>query len=144
MSVLVILASCTPDTSHTAFRCDEHHACPPDQACAEGRCRRGAPTGDGIVCDTGLVCAQNQQCCVTLFSTPRCIAAGDECGGAAAFCDGREDCQPGDHCCDDSAVSCGADCESPVCREDADCPTTVPNCCDRDGPRWGHCSVFAC
>jgi len=70
LSVLVILASCTPDTSHTAFRCDEHHACPSDQACAAGRCRRGAPTGDGIVCDTGLVCTPDQQCCVTLFSAP--------------------------------------------------------------------------
>ena len=146
MSVLVIVASCTPDTSHTTFRCDDGHACPDGQTCAGGRCHRGPLTGDGIVCDTGKTCAPDEQCCIDLFNPPRCIAAGSACDGTSTFCDGVEDCQPGDVCCDTGTISCGAGsaCESVVCRDAADCPTTQPNCCDRDGPRWGHCSVFTC
>jgi len=139
-----VIAACTPDTSHTAFRCDDSHGCPSGQTCVGGRCHRGPVTGDGVVCDTQKVCAPDQQCCLDLFNPPRCIAAGDECPGTSAFCDGVEDCQMGDRCCAESTVSCGSSCGIVACRDGSDCPTTEPNCCDHDGPRWGTCSPFQC
>jgi hypothetical protein len=52
LSLVCLLAGCAPDYGHSAFRCDASHACPDDQTCIAGRCRRGAPTGDGVVCGT--------------------------------------------------------------------------------------------
>lgn len=149
--IVLLIASCAPDYAHTAFRCDEGHGCPAGQMCLDGRCRRGALTGDGVVCgqdDKGSmqVCDTSQQCCLDLFNPPRCIAAGDVCPGTAALCDGSEDCQAGDRCCaDGDTVFCDAACDHDACRDAADCPSTAPNCChDDDTTPWGQCSPLGC
>ena len=142
--VLALLAGCAPDYEHTAFRCDAEHGCPAGQECLVGRCRRGAPTGDGVVCGTAT-CDLTQQCCLDLFNPARCIAAGDVCPGTSALCDGVEDCQAGDRCCTGgSSVSCDASCDDAVCRDAADCPSTAPNCCPSDTTPWGECSPLTC
>jgi hypothetical protein len=142
--IVTLLASCAPDYGHSAFRCDAAHGCPAGQDCLAGRCRRGAPTGDGVGCG-GETCDATQQCCVDLFNGAHCRAAGEVCPGTAALCDGREDCQAGDRCCaDGDTVFCDASCGHEACLDAADCPATAPNCCfDRDTP-WGTCALFGC
>lgn len=148
--LVALLASCAPDYGHTAFRCSEDHGCPTGQTCMSGRCLRAAPTGDGVVCGKDAqgdtqVCDTSQQCCIDLFNGPRCIAAGDVCPGTSALCDGSEDCQAGDRCCaDGGTVFCDAACDRYACRDAADCPSTVPNCCFDDPTPWGQCSPFPC
>jgi len=141
--ILALVASCAPDYGHTAFRCDGERGCPAGQTCYTGRCRRGAPTGDGVGCGA-LTCDASQQCCVDSLNPPRCIAASDVCPGTAALCDGSEDCRAGDRCCaDGDTVFCDASCGHYACRDGADCPSTEPNCCTADTP-WGLCSKLGC
>jgi hypothetical protein len=138
------IASCAPDYAHTAFRCDADHGCPAGQTCLDGRCRRGAPTGDGVVCGAAT-CDASHQCCLDQLNPPRCIAAGDVCPGTSALCDGSEDCQAGDRCCaDGGTVFCDAACDRYACRDAADCPSTAPNCCPDDTAPWGECSPSGC
>ena len=142
--VLTLIAGCAPDYGHTAFRCDGELHCPGDQTCVLGRCRRGAPTGDGVVCGA-VTCDTTQQCCLDLFNPPRCLAAGELCPGTTALCDGIEDCQASDRCCaDDDAVFCDATCDRYACRDAGDCPSTRPNCCASDATPWGTCSEPSC
>jgi hypothetical protein len=144
LSIFTLIASCAPDYGHTAFRCDAEHGCPAAQSCVAGRCRRGAPTGDGVVCGSAT-CDVTQQCCLYVFSQPTCIAAGDVCPDTSALCDGVEDCQAGDRCCaDGKTVFCDATCGDYACRDAADCPSTEPNCCQFDITPWGECSKFPC
>ena len=146
--IVALLASCAPDYAHTAFRCDQDHGCPAGQTCLADRCRRGALTGDGVVCGAGsgaVSCATTEQCCVDSINPPRCIAAGALCPGTGALCDGSEDCQAGDRCCSDGeAVFCDAACTRFACRDDADCPSTEPNCCPEFATPWGRCSELGC
>jgi hypothetical protein len=141
----LVIASCTPDYGHTAFRCDAEHACPAGQVCTHERCRRGVPAGIyGVVCGA-QTCDLTQQCCFYDEGGPRCIAAGDVCPDKAALCDGVEDCQSGDRCCGDSTMlACDARCDTYVCREDDDCPSTEPHCCNEDGEPWRECSQSPC
>lgn len=144
LSCLLVLASCTPDYGHTAFRCDDEHRCPADQTCITGRCRRGAPTGDGVVCGAAT-CTLTEQCCLYSFGPPRCIAAGELCPNTSALCDGVEDCASGDRCCGDGeALLCDATCADYVCRDAADCPSIEPYCCGATAQMWGQCSPFPC
>lgn len=142
--LVALIASCAPDYAHTAFRCTGDGGCPGGQTCLDGRCRRGAPTGDGVACGPDT-CDAHHQCCLDLFNPPRCIAAGDVCPGTAALCDGSEDCQAGDRCCaDGDTVFCDAACDRYACRDAADCPSTAPNCCPDDTTPWGQCSRLGC
>lgn len=149
MSFLVLawlVAGCTPDYAHTAFRCGADPDCPTDQHCVAGRCRRGtALHGDGVLCGAS-VCGLTQQCCVDGENPARCLAAGDLCPGLTALCDGDEDCDASDHCCEAGVVTCGTDCETVVCRTaEEDCPTGRPNCCFADASvSWGTCSKSQC
>jgi hypothetical protein len=142
--LVALIASCAPDYAHTAFRCTGDGGCPAGQTCLDGRCRRGAPIGDGVACGSDA-CDAHHQCCLDLFNPPRCIAAGDVCPGTAALCDGIEDCQAGDRCCaDGDTVFCDAACDRYACRDAADCPSTAPSCCPDDATPWGQCSRLGC
>lgn len=144
LSIVTLLASCAPDYGHTAFRCDAGHGCPAGQDCLAGRCRRGAPTGDGVACGS-MSCGPTEQCCVDLFQPTGCIAAGDICPGTGALCDGVEDCQAGDRCCaDGETLFCDATCGAYACQDDADCPSTARSCCPDDTTPWGRCSRLGC
>jgi hypothetical protein len=141
--VLVLLVACAPDTSNTAFLCDESHACPTGQTCTGGRCRRGSG-GDGVAC-MGATCSPEQQCCVDGVNAPRCIPAGDTCAGSGALCDGLEDCQSGDFCCSDTLTRCEPQCTfDAVCLQGSDCPSASPNCCFGSDVPWGTCSDLPC
>jgi hypothetical protein len=143
--LVALIASCAPDYAHTAFRCGGGHDCPPDQTCLDGRCRRGAPAGT-VVCsgDGQHSCALGEQCCL-YQDGPGCIAAGDVCPEPSALCDGREDCQGNDRCCADGTIAfCDAACDRYACRDDGDCPSTVPRCCFDELPLWGHCVASGC
>jgi hypothetical protein len=135
---------CSPDYGHSAFRCDASHRCPDDQTCSAGRCRRGPPTGDGVACGSAA-CDLTQQCCYYDGEPPRCIPAGDVCPDTAALCDGAEDCQTSDRCCSDGSThACDATCRTYVCREDDDCPSTTPHCCNENSEPWRECSKDPC
>jgi hypothetical protein len=145
--LVALLASCAPDYAHTAFRCDPG-GCPADQTCQDGRCRRGAPTGDaGVECgkdDQGdaQVCDTHHQCCLYSPGPWRCIDAGEVCPAHSGLCDGREDCQAGDRCCADGNITfCDASCDRYACRDTSDCPSTVPSCCFDGAAPWGVCST---
>ncbi len=138
LSLVIGIAGCSPDTTNTAFKCDASHGCPTGQSCLAGRCRRGGASGE---VDCGVeTCANLQMCCADGVNVPHCIAAGKDCNGIGALCDGVEDCQAGDACCAGSTTACGVDCETTVCVDDDDCPTTEPNCCASDTP-FRECRV---
>jgi hypothetical protein len=150
LSIVLVIASCAPDYGHSAFLCDDAgHGCPDGQDCVAGRCRRGEPTGDGVVCGAGsgaARCAPAEQCCVEGPAQLRCRPAGELCPGITMLCDGAEDCRAGDRCCaDGGAVFCDAACEHTACLDADDCPrSTAPNCCFDLGTPWGACSPRPC
>ncbi|HET9626755.1 MAG TPA: hypothetical protein VFP84_35575 [Kofleriaceae bacterium] len=145
--VLLVCVGCAPDTALTAFLCGAGDACPADQVCLAGRCRRGpAPHADGVICG-GARCTTDEQCCVDGTNPPRCLAAANaNCPGLVALCDGEEDCTGGDKCCADaSLVTCSTDCTTVVCQTDDDCPAGRPNCCMADpAVSWGTCQLASC
>lgn len=144
LAAALAVAACEPDYAHTAFLCDRDHGCPSEQTCMMGRCRRGAPTGDGVLCGSNR-CALSDQCCLYEPGEPTCIAAGSACPDAAALCDGIEDCQDGDLCCaDGNTVACDRTCHTWACLDGDDCPTTEPHCCHEDDRPWGTCSQPPC
>lgn len=141
---LSLVASCTPDYGHTAFRCDANHGCPDDQTCIHGRCRRAGPADVSVACGSET-CDVTRQCCFYDAGPARCIPAGDICPDDAALCDGADDCQDGDRCCADSEMlACDASCQTYACRQDSDCPSTEPYCCDENRERWRECSSMSC
>jgi hypothetical protein len=146
--LVALIAGCAPDYAHTAFRCDGGHDCPAEQACLDGRCRRGAPPGDaGVVCsvDGEQSCGPREQCCLYSPGPWGCIAAGDRCPAPSGLCDGRADCQAGDACCADGNITfCDAVCDRYACRDGADCPSTAPACCFDGATPWGHCALPGC
>jgi hypothetical protein len=96
----------------------------------------------GVVCDT-MTCSSSQVCCVTVMGdagSATCVAPGT-CQGAAAACDGPEDC--GGHACCGTAsgqnlmTACqtGDVCEGlaiQACHSDHDCTAnnqTSGTCC---------------
>ena len=144
-SLLLALAACAPDVSHTAFLCDVDTDCPADQRCFTQRCRRSDVRGDGIACGAER-CLPTQQCCLDGANPARCIRAGDRCQGLGALCDGGEDCGNGDHCCDDGGIlSCNTSCATVACQDADDCPEGRPNCCRPDAEvPWGTCVKQPC
>ena len=81
--------------------------------------------------------APDVPCCVTGNNTTSFCAVEPVVGcDLTVFCDGPEDCQPGERCCGPTAglartfcSSCG--CPGPVvCHTDGDCPTAGQTCCD--------------
>lgn len=143
LAALSVLAACSdPSLEGTSFRCDADHACPTDQTCLFGRCRRH-PAAD-IGCGDST-CNGTQQCCVDNANGPRCIAAGEICpGDHAAVCDGLDDCGTDEHCCNANTTACGLTCEDYACSTDDDCPETVPHCCPQAIVPWGQCSLSPC
>ena len=141
----MLIAGCAPDYGHSEFLCNPDHGCPADQTCLDGRCRRGAPTGDGVACGS-VTCGVGKQCCFDLLDPPgQCRDAGDVCPGTSALCDGSEDCQAGDRCCaDGDTVFCDAACDHYACQDTADCPSTAPNCCHFSPAPWGECFRLPC
>jgi hypothetical protein len=154
--ILALIVGCAPDYGHTAFRCVSSHAsdepppCPAGQDCYLGRCRRAAPTGQGIMC-AGELCGAGDQCCFVEGGTTGCMPANNVCkGGISALCDSIDDCQlhdqVPDYCCaDGKSLFCDAHCNNYACQGDGDCPPTAPHCCrpDRATP-WGTCSDDSC
>lgn len=145
--LLAGLAACyeAPDYGATTFRCDTAHGCPEGQTCLDGLCRGGGGTRhDGVACGA-QTCPSGQQCCVDFISAPHCIAAGAQCAGFGATCDGLEDCDTGTCCEVGARADCtpGA-CNDPVCLQPADCPAAQPMCCLglTPGEPWGHCEAI--
>lgn len=150
-SISLAFAACyaEPDYDGTRFRCDAVRGCPPGQTCIGGFCTTvdggTMPFPDGgagsVSCDTAT-CASPQHCCVDFINPPRCIPAGASCGGFAAACDGIEDCG-GSPCCDlgSGSIGCGTTCSNRICRDEADCPTTLQCCFGATGTNepWGRC-----
>lgn len=96
----------------------------------------GAPVDGGT---TGVVCGDvtcdpGMDCCVEpgMGGGTSCVAAGT-CTGTAFACDDISDCATaGDVCCfgqGGSSCTPGAECETPTCVTEADCPETAPMCC---------------
>jgi hypothetical protein len=140
-----IVAGCGPDYEHSAFRCDTMHGCPSGQSCINERCRRGAPRDAGLQCGDKTCDVTIEQCCVDGDNLPRCIRAGDECGGVGALCGGTANCQDRDSCCaDGDTIACFASCKDYACRSDSDCPSQEPNCCGATAALPGECSKPAC
>jgi hypothetical protein len=137
LAMLVI--GCEPDLDGTAFLCDPDHACPGDQTCIDGRCRRVAP--QFIACGGATTCFPDQQCCVDNINPPRCIAAADRCPGRAALCDSMDDCAPEERCCNATVTACGLHCETVACEVDPDCPSDKPHCCPQGDVPWGECEL---
>lgn len=98
---------------------------------------------DGVTCGAAT-CDLTQQCCLYVVTPARCIPAGEVCPDDTALCDGAEDCQAGDRCCAGDTQSCAAACEHYACRDDDDCPSTAPSCCEVTAAKWGECSQFGC
>jgi hypothetical protein len=146
IATLILYVACTPDYSHTAFRCDADRDCPAEQACVANRCKRDAQGRfDGVICGN-FGCTESQQCCAGDGEHPHCIAAGEVCSGIGALCDGDEDCSLADHCCDlGGIVACNTDCATVACRDIDDCPQGRPHCCGVgvDLP-WGTCQAASC
>jgi hypothetical protein len=140
--IVIGIAGCQPDYSATAFRCDATHGCPTGQSCEAGRCRRGGAVGE-VACGAAT-CTTAEQCCVDPPNEPACIAAGDQCLGNGALCDGSEDCQLGDRCCVGPLNTCGAGCAETACLDDEDCPSTEPNCCLDVALPWKQCLRVPC
>ncbi|MFN0248561.1 MAG: hypothetical protein ACKV2T_16835 [Kofleriaceae bacterium] len=143
--LVISLAACEPDYSGTAFRCDDERACPDEQSCVHGRCRRGGAVGR-VQCG-GALCLETEQCCHSGALGARCIPAGDVCDGRSALCDSLDDCQAGDECCDGETAACNESCpeNETRCTTDNDCPAgTEPFCCGSSGSPWKKCEDFAC
>jgi hypothetical protein len=137
-----LVIGCTPDLEGTAFRCDDQHACPADQTCLFGRCRRHPAVSIG--CGTAS-CDGSQQCCVDGTNPPRCIPAKDVCpSGREALCDGIDDCAFGERCCNAVVTACGLDCDEFACAADLDCPSEEPHCCPQSELPWGQCQLDDC
>ncbi|HEY5923966.1 MAG TPA: hypothetical protein VIV11_19940 [Kofleriaceae bacterium] len=142
-----------PDYSGTRFKCDSEHACPNNQPCVNGFCSAGSgsnmidsgmPPQVGIACGSAT-CSGSQKCCVDFVSGPACVAATTSCTGFLAACDGKEDCG-GSFCCDISGtvIECATICtNSVICRDNADCPTTLSQCCPptTQFEPWGRCNI---
>ncbi|MBS1121306.1 MAG: hypothetical protein H6Q90_3534 [Deltaproteobacteria bacterium] len=146
--MLSILAGCyaDPDYGSSRFKCDETHGCPDGQTCIAGMCSPDPGAGDGGVSSVACgaeTCGDGQKCCVGFAVAPRCIDLAMSCAGAAATCDGVEDCG-GDPCCDSgSTIACGTTCTSRICREPSDCAVAQPMCCTSlTGAPWGRCGQF--
>jgi hypothetical protein len=138
-ALLAMLAiGCQPDLDGTAFLCDADHACPDDQSCIDGRCRRVEPSF--IMCDQ-ITCLPDEQCCVDETNPPRCIAAAASCPGHAALCDSIDDCAPQERCCNATVTACGLHCDHVACEDNTDCPSEAPNCCPQETVPWGECSL---
>ncbi len=142
--IVAFASACAPDLDGTAFKCDPDHACPDDQSCISGRCRRVAPMAIG--CDTET-CLPDEQCCVDIANGNRCIGATEVCPGATALCDGIDDCDDSELCCNGKeTTACARTCESDkvACATDADCPSDAIHCCPQPLVPWGECSNIDC
>lgn len=145
--IVTLIASCAPDTGHTAFLCDGNHDCPPGQLCMYGRCLRAVPPdAESVACaDAGSCTVGPEQCCLDSAGGTRCGDAGEACRGTSALCDSPRDCPDGDRCCaDGNAVFCDRTCDHDACQVDGDCPLSAPSCCHDQGTPWGVCSGLGC
>lgn len=143
--------ACAPDYAGTSFLCDGTHGCPTGQTCVQGRCAPPA-IGDGVACGTAT-CGAGLECCVDMVNAPRCTpvaASGDPCPGFRARCDGTEDCPASQWCClaedPDIPGACENTCDNYACRDAADCPAALPNCCGfvAGSYPWKHCTLARC
>ncbi|MEJ7602814.1 MAG: hypothetical protein WKG01_33310 [Kofleriaceae bacterium] len=140
--VIVLLGACEPTQfDGTAFKCQVDGACPDDQACFGGRCRTAPAVS--IACGEAT-CGPDQQCCADQVNGNRCIPAVDDCVGAGALCDGRDDCALTETCCIAELTSCAERCETAACVISNDCPSASPNCCPQEVSPWGRCQLAPC
>ena len=99
----------------------------------------GTPDAGAVVCAPGEICA-TAGIAVTLN---RCSDSGN-LFGIYLRCDGAEDCDLGQLCCQgriSAAYGCASreDCgNSFLCHQDADCPCDFPRCCGIDSRFVGH------
>ena len=129
-------------------------------ACNGGKAGVDAGRYAGVFCSGGASptsCAlPDQACCVdtTNPTLDTCYAiAGGSCraGGTVERCDGPEDCDPGQVCCDDTAghqrtcVAASA-CSAPaevMCHASATCAAPA-ECCFDAATSIGHCKTGLC
>jgi hypothetical protein len=105
----------------------------------------------GVACTSTMICSTSQVCCITVMGdagSATCTSPG-ACQGAAAACDGPEDCS-GHACCgtasgQDLMTTCqsGDTCSGvalQVCHADPDCPAqgSTPGVCCVTGTT-GYC-----
>lgn len=143
-------------------------ACGGDGGGGGSRVDGGAGGGDGgggggsdggaetpsVICqqdvEDGEVCFFPTQSCCFSFAGVNCIGLDDACEGpggtpaARLDCDGREDCGPGEYCCDkQSNLVClpegSCDQNAFLCNGPNDCPASVPQCCDGLCTAQGTC-----
>jgi len=107
------------------------------------------PCKNGTDCAPGVFCCfhESSAACDTCSEAGQCQDPVGVCGGVSNYrllrCNGPEDCQGGQVCCEDITgdtacyPACGAG-QRTICRDPGDCPAALPSCVDFNPPYPGY------
>ncbi|MBP6629307.1 MAG: hypothetical protein KA297_07745 [Kofleriaceae bacterium] len=144
---LVTAAACqvSPlDLGGAPMRCDGSHPCPDGLRCIDQSCTRLGAGANGVVCGA-TTCAAGTACCF-YEGTYSCLGQDESCPGWAFLCDGSEDCDAGQVCCDRGTPSCQpiGECATRLCSASSQCPLDEPDCCVDDTYGYKLCGPESC
>ncbi len=130
------------DATTSTFRCTDNRECPDELTCLGGFCSTLSPFSDGVVCGT-TNCAPGRICCTDAVAHS-CQDVDATCAANRQVCDGPEDCANGTVCCyvaGEPACLPAFVCETFMCSDANDCPSTEPLCCVNAQAGWRTCET---